>query len=103
MKLFIDTGDVGEVRAAAQLGLLDGVTTNPSLIAKSGRTYKDAVREICELVDGPVNAEVLTTRYDEMMAEARTWHAVHRNVVVKLPMTLEGLRAVRACAKEGIR
>jgi transaldolase len=103
MKLFIDTGDVGEVREAAQLGLLDGVTTNPTLIARSGRRYRDAVLEICELVNGPISAEVLTTRYDEMMREARDWHGVHRNVVVKLPMTLDGLRAVRSCVTEGIR
>jgi transaldolase len=103
MKLFIDTGELDEIREAAKLGLVDGVTTNPSLIAKSGRSYKDVVREVCEIVNGPINAEVVGTRFDEMMAEAREWHAVHPNVVVKLPMTFEGLRGVRACVKEGIR
>ena len=103
MKFFIDTGDVGEVREAASMGLVDGVTTNPSLIAKSGRKYKDVVVEICELVNGPISAEVLDTAYDGMMAEAREWHKLHKNVVVKLPLTPEGLKAVRTCAQESIR
>lgn len=102
MKFFIDTGDVGEIREASAMGLVDGVTTNPSLIAKSGRKYRDVVLEICELVDGPISAEVLSTTYDEMMAEAREWHKVHKNVVVKLPLIPEGLKAVRTCVKEGI-
>jgi transaldolase len=103
MKFFIDTGDVAEVREAAQMGLIDGVTTNPSLIAKSGRKYKDVVVEICELIDGPISAEVLGVTYDEMMAEARDWHKVHPNVVVKLPLIPDGLKAVRTCVAEGIR
>ena len=103
MKFFIDTGDVGEIREAHAMGLVDGVTTNPSLIAKSGRKYKDVVIEICEIVNGPISAEVLTTTYDEMMAEAREWHKVHKNIVVKLPLIPDGLKGVRTCAKEGIR
>jgi transaldolase len=103
MKFFIDTGDVGEIREAHAMGLVDGVTTNPSLIAKSGRKYKDVVIEICEMINGPISAEVLTTTYDEMMAEARDWHKVHKNVVVKLPLIPEGLKAVKTCAQEGIR
>jgi transaldolase len=103
MKFFIDTGDVGEIREAHAMGLVDGVTTNPSLIAKSGRKYKDVVIEICEMINGPISAEVLTTSYDEMMAEARDWHKVHKNVVVKLPLIPEGLKAVKTCAQEGIR
>jgi transaldolase len=103
MKFFIDTGDVKEVREAHAMGLVDGVTTNPSLIAKSGRKYKDVVIEMCEMVNGPISAEVLSTTYDEMMAEAREWHKVHRNIVVKLPLIPEGLRAVRSCSAEGIR
>jgi transaldolase len=103
MKFFIDTGDVKEIRDATAMGLVDGVTTNPSLIAKTGRKYKDVVVEICELVDGPISAEVLSTTYDEMMAEARAWHKVHDNVVVKLPLIPDGLKAVRSCAQEGIR
>jgi transaldolase len=103
VKFFIDTGDVGEIREALSMGLVDGVTTNPSLIAKSGRKYKDVVVEICELVNGPISAEVLETSYDAMMAEAHEWHKVHKNVVVKLPLTPDGLKAVRTCAQEGIR
>jgi transaldolase len=103
MKFFIDTGDVGEVREAAAMGLVDGVTTNPSLVAKAKRKYRDVVIEICEIVNGPISAEVLSTTYDEMMAEAREWHKVHKNVVVKLPLIPEGLKAVRTCKQEGIR
>jgi transaldolase len=103
MKFFIDTGDVGEIREAHAMGLVDGVTTNPSLVAKAGRKYRDVVVEICEIVNGPISAEVLSTTYDEMMAEAREWHKVHKHVVVKLPLTPDGLKGVRACAAEGIR
>jgi transaldolase len=103
MKFFIDTGDVGEVREAHAMGLVDGITTNPSLIAKSGRKYKDVVVEMCELINGPISAEVLSTTYDEMMAEARDWHKVHPNVVVKLPLIPEGLKALRTCVQEGIK
>jgi transaldolase len=102
MKFFIDTGDVGEIREAQAMGLIDGVTTNPSLIAKSGRKYKDVVVEICEIVNGPISAEVLSTTYDEMMVEAREWHKVHKNVVVKLPLIADGLKALRTCRNEGI-
>lgn len=102
MKFFIDTGDVGEIREAHAMGLVDGVTTNPSLIAKSGRKYRDVVVEICEIVNGPISAEVLTTSYDEMMAEARDWHKLHKNIVVKLPLIPEGLKAVKSCTQEGI-
>src|SRR5215813_11474711 len=103
MKFFIDTGDVREVREASSMGLLDGVTTNPSLIAKSGRKYKDVVVEMCELVNGPISAEVLSTTYDEMMVEAREWHKLHKNIVVKLPLIPDGLKGVRTCAGEGIK
>ena len=103
MKFFIDTGDVGEIREAHAMGLVDGVTTNPSLVAKTGRKYRDVVVEICEMINGPISAEVLTTTYDEMMAEAREWHKVHKNVVVKLPLIPDGLKAVKTCAQEGIR
>jgi transaldolase len=103
MKFFIDTGDVAEIREAHAMGLVDGVTTNPSLVAKTGRKYRDVVVEICEMINGPISAEVLTTTYDEMMAEAREWHKVHKNVVVKLPLIPDGLKAVKTCAQEGIR
>jgi transaldolase len=102
MKFFIDTGDVGEIREAQAMGLIDGVTTNPSLIAKSGRKYKDVVIEICEIVNGPISAEVLSTTYDEMMGEAREWHKLHKNIVVKLPLIADGLKALRTCRHEGI-
>ena len=103
MKFFIDTGDVAEIREAHAMGLVDGVTTNPSLVAKTGRKYRDVVVEICEIIDGPISAEVLSTTYDEMMAEAREWHKLHKNIVVKLPLIPDGLKGVRTCAKEGIR
>jgi transaldolase len=103
MKFFIDTGDVGEIREAHAMGLVDGVTTNPSLIAKSGRKYKDVVVEICEIINGPISAEVLSTTYDEMMAEAHDWHKIHKNIVVKLPLIPDGLKAVKTCTQEGIR
>lgn len=103
MKFFIDTGDVKEVREAHAMGLADGVTTNPSLVAKTGRKYRDVVVEICEMINGPISAEVVTTTYQEMMAEAREWHKVHKNVVVKLPLTPDGLKGVRTCVEEGIR
>lgn len=102
MKFFIDTADLKEIRDAAAMGVIDGVTTNPSLVAKSGRKYLDVVKEICEVVDGPISAEVLSTDYDGMMAEALDWAKVHKNVVVKLPLTLDGLRATKACASKGI-
>ncbi len=103
MKFFIDTGDTREIREAAAMGLIDGVTTNPSLVAKTGKKYLDVVREICDLIDGPISAEVISTAYDTMMAEAHTWAKFHKNIVVKLPLTLDGLRAVRSCSHEGIR
>ncbi len=102
MKLFIDTADVGEIREASQMGLLDGVTTNPSLVAKTGRKYRDVVLEICELVDGPISAEVLSTTYAPMMAEAREWAKLHKNIVVKLPLIMDGLKATRTCTNEKI-
>lgn len=102
MKFFIDTADTKEIREAAAMGLIDGVTTNPSLVAKTGRRYVEVVREICDIVDGPISAEVLSIDYEGMMREAHEWHAVHPNVVVKLPLTNDGLKATRSCAKEGI-
>ncbi len=103
MKFFIDTADLKEIRDGVAMGLVDGVTTNPSLVAKSGRKYLEVVKEICEVVDGPISAEVLSTDYDGMMSEALEWAKVHRNVVVKLPLTLDGLRATRACRERDIK
>jgi transaldolase len=103
MKFFIDTADVAEIREAESYGLLDGVTTNPSLIAKTGRKFRDVIEEICEIVDGPVSAEVVSTEYDGMVKEARQLADIHPNVVVKIPLILEGLKAVRWCSDHGIQ
>jgi len=103
MKFFIDTADVKEIREAAAMGLVDGVTTNPSLVAKTGRKFRDALIEICDIVRGPVSAEVVGTKYDEIMREARELAAIRNNIVVKIPLIPEGLKAVRTCADEGIR
>ncbi len=103
MKIFIDTADVGEIRQASEMGVLDGVTTNPSLIAKVGRPVLEVIREICELVDGPISAEAISLDYDGMMREARELAEVHPNITVKIPMTVAGLQAVRTCASEGIK
>ncbi len=103
MKFFIDTADIGEIRDAAAMGLIDGVTTNPSLVAKTGRTFREVLLEICDVVKGPVSAEVVTTTCDEMMKEARELAALRPNIVVKIPLIAEGLKAVQLCAEEGIR
>ena len=103
MKFFIDTADVKEIRDAAQMGVLDGVTTNPSLVAKTGRPYRQVIEEICEIVDGPISAEVFAVDYEGMIAEAKVWHAVHPNVVVKIPIIAEGLKAIKWCTQNGIR
>ncbi len=103
MKFFIDTADVKEIRDAAQMGVLDGVTTNPSLVAKTGRPYRQVIEEICEIVDGPISAEVFAVDYEGMIAEAKVWHAVHPNVVVKIPIISEGLKAIKWCTQNGIR
>jgi len=103
MKFFIDTADVGEIREAQSFGILDGVTTNPSLVAKTGRDYKSVIKEICEICRGPISAEVLSTDYEGMMAEARQWVTVAPNVVVKIPLTEDGIKAVVTCTAEGIK
>ncbi len=103
MKFFIDTGDVAEIREAQAQGIIDGVTTNPSLVAKTGRKYKDVVTEICEIVDGPISAEVLSTDLEGMLREGRAWAKVHRNIVVKIPLIPDGLNAVRILKQEGTR
>ena len=102
MKIFMDTADVDEIREATRMGMVDGVTTNPSLIAKTGRPFKQVIEEICGIVDGPVSAEAVSMDAEGMLAEARELSGIHKNVVVKIPMTTEGLKAVRACADEGI-
>jgi transaldolase len=103
MQLFIDSADVTELRAAAASGLIDGVTTNPSLIAKSGRKMKEAIAEICSIIPGPVSAEAVATDVDGMLAEGRYLARIAANVVVKLPLTENGLRACRVLADEGTR
>lgn len=103
MKIFIDTANVEEIKLAAELGILDGVTTNPSLIAKEGRDLKEVIEEICNIVDGPISAEVISLQADGMVKEGRELSKLHRNVVIKIPMCAEGLKAVSILSKEGIR
>ena len=102
MKFFVDTADVEEIRALNALGLLDGVTTNPSLIAKSGRDMSEAIKEICDIVDGPVSAEVTATDYDGMMAEAEKLLAIADNVTIKVPLTEAGIQACHALSSKGV-
>lgn len=103
MKFFIDTANVDEIREASEMGMVDGVTTNPSLIAKEGRDFKEIINEICRIVDGPVNAEAVSLDSEGMIAEARDLANIHKNIVVKIPMTIEGMKAVRTLADEGIK
>jgi transaldolase len=103
MKLFLDTASVKEIREGVALGVVDGITTNPSLIAKEGRPFREIVEEICRTVDGPVNLEVLGTDAETMVAEGRDLAKIHANVVVKIPMIAEGLKAVRRLSLEGIK
>lgn len=103
MKFFIDTADIDEIRSAAALGILDGVTTNPSLVAKTGKDYATVIGEIGEICKGPISAEVLALDYEGMMKEAREWAGLAPNIVVKIPLTEEGIRAVVTCTEEGIK
>jgi transaldolase len=103
MKFFLDTADVREIREGLAMGLVDGVTTNPSLIAQTGRRFREVVEEICEIVPGPVSVEVIGTDVETMMKEAREYSRIRSNVVVKVPLIPEGLKAVRRCAQEGMR
>lgn len=103
MKFFIDTADVKEIREAHALGLVDGVTTNPSLIAKSGRKFKDVIKEIVSIVDGPISAEVISLDAPGMIKEGKELAKIHKNIVVKLPMTPEGLKACKALTEKGIK
>lgn len=101
MKFFVDTADVSEIRELAAAGLIDGVTTNPSLILKANRPMKEVIAEICDIVDGPVSAEVGATEYDEIMREGRILAKIAENVAVKVPLTLDGLKACRTFVDEG--
>ncbi|MCB0404511.1 MAG: fructose-6-phosphate aldolase [Bdellovibrionales bacterium] len=102
MKFFIDSGNVEDIREAGELGLLDGVTTNPSLIAKTGRKFEDVAQEICDLVPGPVSLEVVGLNWKEMVAEGKALRKYGDNVVVKIPITADGLKAIKALSSEGI-
>ncbi|MCX7984705.1 MAG: fructose-6-phosphate aldolase [Bacteroidetes bacterium] len=103
MKFFLDTANVQEIREAASLGLLDGVTTNPSLVAKEGREFIPLLKEICSIVSGPISAEVISTQYSEILQEARELAAIHQNIVVKIPLIKDGLKAVKTLSNEGIK
>ena len=103
MKFFIDTANIDEIKKAHALGMVDGVTTNPSLIAKENRPFEELLREICELVDGPVNGEAVSLDAEGMVEEGRHLAAFHPNIVVKIPMTTEGLKAVKILSTENIR
>ncbi|MBW2645811.1 MAG: fructose-6-phosphate aldolase [Deltaproteobacteria bacterium] len=102
MKFFIDTANIEEIREANSLGLIDGVTTNPTLVAKEGRDFKELVTEICQIVDGPISAEVVSLDAEGMVKEARELSKIHKNIVVKVPMTTEGIKAARVLSREGI-
>lgn len=103
MKFFIDTANIEEIKEANDMGMVDGVTTNPSLIAKEGRDFKEIITEICEIVDGPISAEVISLEEAGMVSEARELAKIHENIVVKIPMTIDGLKAVRTLSSEGIK
>ncbi|GAA0091415.1 fructose-6-phosphate aldolase [Paraclostridium bifermentans] len=103
MKIFIDTANVEEIKEAATWGILDGVTTNPSLIAKEGRDIKEVINEICEIVDGPISAEVISLESDKMVEEALDLVKLHENIVIKLPMCIEGLKAVKILSEKNIK
>lgn len=103
MKFFIDTANIAEIKDAHSMGMVDGVTTNPSLIAKEGRVFEDIIREICEIVDGPISAEVISTNYEGMIQEAKKLAEIHDNIVVKIPMTIDGVKATKTLTEEGIK
>jgi len=103
MKFFIDSADVKEIRAAHEMGCVDGVTTNPSLMAKVGRPLEETIREICSIVDGPISAECVTLTADELVKEGRQLAKIHDNVVVKIPMGVEGMKAVKSLTAEDIK
>lgn len=103
MKFFIDSADVNEIRDAVAMGVVDGVTTNPSLVAKVGRPMKEVIVEICEIVDGPISAEVISTDMEGILKEGRELAKIHDNIVVKVPLIAEGLKAVKVFTAEGIK
>ena len=103
MRLFIDTANIDEIKEAASWGVISGVTTNPSLIAKEGRNFHQVVQEICSFVDGPISAEVISPKWDEMVKEAEVLVKLHENVVIKVPMTADGLKAVKILNAKNIK
>ena len=103
MKLYLDTANIKEIQEAASLGVLDGVTTNPSLVAKEGRIFREALIEICNIVDGPISAEVVSLEADAMVKEGKELAKIHKNIVVKVPLIPEGLKATKQMAAEGIK
>lgn len=103
MKIYLDTANVKEIHEAASLGLLDGVTTNPSLVVKEGRSFREMLQEVCKIVDGPVSAEVVSVEADAMVREGKELAKIHKNIVVKCPLIPEGLKATKRMAAEGIR
>lgn len=103
MKIFIDSADIKELELAAASGLIDGVTTNPSLVAQSGQKFEDLLQRICVLIDGPISAEVISTQAAQMIEEGRKLAKIHRNIVVKLPLTPEGLKACKALTADSIK
>jgi transaldolase len=103
MKIFIDTANINEIKEANALGIIDGVTTNPTLIAREGRDFISVVKEICAIVDGPISAEVVSLKSDEMVKEARALAKIHKNIVIKIPITPEGLKATKVLSQEAIK
>ena len=103
MKIFIDTANLEQIKEANSWGILDGVTTNPTLVAKEGCEFEKRVKDICEIVDGPISAEAVSKDSEGMIKEARQLSKIHKNVIVKIPMTAEGLKAVKVLSKEGVK
>ena len=103
MEFFLDTGDIEEIKEAAQWGIIDGVTTNPTLIAKTKRDQKEVIHDIVTLIDGPISAEVISTDSKGMLEEAEVLAEIHKNVVIKLPLTVEGIKACKELSKKGVK
>ena len=103
MKFFLDTANIDEIKEAYSMGMIDGVTTNPSLIAKEGRDFEEIIKDICEIVDGPISAEVVSVDTEGMLKEARHLAAIHDNIVVKIPMTVDGIKSTCQLSKEAIK
>jgi transaldolase len=103
MEIFIDTADINEIKEAQEMGVLDGVTTNPSLVAKTGRKFREVLEDIVKVVDGPISAETVTLEKDSIVKEAKELSAIHPNIVVKVPLIVEGLKAIKECSDLGIK